>query len=34
MNRIAMSAAASALLQALIARAGVASDRISLIEVH
>lgn len=34
MNRIAMSAAASALLRALIARAGVTSDRILLTEVH
>lgn len=34
MNRIAMSAAASALLRALIARAGVCSDRILLTEVH
>ena len=34
MNRIAMSGAASALLRALIARAGVPSDRILLTEVH
>ena len=34
MNRIAMSSAASALLRALIARAGVPRDRILLTEVH
>ena len=34
MNRIAMSAAASALLRALIARAGVPRDRILLTEMH
>jgi hypothetical protein len=34
MNRIAMSAAASGLLRALIARAGVPRDRILLTDVH
>jgi hypothetical protein len=34
MNRLAMSAAASALLRALIARAGVSRDRILLTEVE
>ena len=34
MNRVAMSSAAAALLRALIARAGVARDRILLTEVQ